>query len=763
MSERTQVLKEDMLQAPNGFCRERAKIVTESYQKHQDNSFVMQRAFAIRDIFCKSSLYIRDNELLFSNLSTALGLRPLYPEFHVSFTELSKTGSVGEVVDKNDPFFQELHTAWQEKDSYYAIDATKDTDTRWMQKELIFNSAAEVNGHGHIVVDFERILAKGFVGLLEEVHAKLGHEHNPQKAELYKAMTITMQASIDLLHRYADLLSKLFEQEADAKRKLELEQMAIVATVLAKGTPETFYQAIQLVAFVYTFLHHEHNGYSISLGRLDKLLYPYLEKDLAQGSITEDFAFELVENLCIKIMELPIGGIKDTKTPAITIGGLNADGTYTCNTLSYMFLETVGTLQLNSPAVIVRWHESAPEQFKRHALTALQYGTGYPGLFGDKAVIKSLITEHGATAEEAHEWTEVGCAEVYVTGKSRPVDAGLVNLPVALVLAINNGNSLISGKNVGMSTKCPNEFTGIQDVLSAYRRVFNFLLEKEVVLDRNIKHVQSVMRPVPFTSPLMSSCVEKGKDLLDHGEKFNLTCVGIFSMANVVDSLVAIEFLVFQQKKLTMQEFVDALASNFEGYDWLLAELRALPRYGNNDDRADKFIAPLSEIHYEARKNIYWKFHVDVSYEAIPREVHIDLGLISPATFDGRKQGEPFADGISPGQGRDTNGLTSVLQTVLKTDQPKQITNGVVLNLKMHPNMVANTDNFDKLLVAIDTYFSQEGEQVQIICLNQESLIDAQKHPEKYPNLIVRVAGFSAYFVTLRKELQDEIIARTMY
>ena len=609
----------------------------------------------------------------------------------------------------------------------------------------------------------KKILKHGFYGLKHLVEDKLKKDCTEKQKTLYKSMLITIDASVGFSMRYHGLLTDLANNENNKTRKSELYKMAAIAKNIAEKPPKSLWEALQLISFVYVLLHQEHNGYSISLGRLDKILYPYYKKDVDEGTISKEEVFELIENFCIKVMELPIGGIKDTKTCAITIGGLNLDGTYVCNDLSYMFLKTVETLQLNSPAVIVRWHKSMPDEFKDMSIKMLKYGTGYPGLFGDRAVIKSLLQEHGATIEEAHEWTEVGCAEVYVTGKSRPVDAGLVNLPVALLLAANGGNSLLSDRNIGITAADSDKFTKIEDLISEYERVFNFLLDKEVQLDRHVKFVQKEMRPTPFTSTLMSSCIENGADLLDNGEKFNLTCVGIFSIANLIDSLVAVDELVFKRKLISLKEYIGALKSNFTGYQELKEEIDRLPKYGNNDFRADRFIPIVNDISYKARKMIMWKYNVDVSYEAIPREVHIDLGLISPATFDGRKKGEPFADGISCSQGKDTEGLTSLMQSIIKADQPKHITNGVVFNLKFHPRIFDNEDSCKKIKLAIDTYFEEEGEQVQIICTNPKDLIEAQKHPERYSNLIVRVAGFSAYFTTLRKELQDEIISRTLY
>jgi len=753
-----------MLSADDGYCTQRALIVTESYKSNLDKEYILQRAFAFSDILKQIDIYIRDGELLFGNLSSKLGLRPLFPEFKIGITEHSKTGSVGEKIAVNEyTEIMAIYEFWRGKDSFSKIDDLRDSSTRWMQEELIINSAAEVNGHGHIIVDYEKILKYGISGLKSLVQDELQKGHSLKQKLFYESMLITLDSASSFALRYHHLLAELADNENEENRREELYKMSIIAENIAEKPPETFWEAVQLVSLVYLLLHQEHNGYSISLGRLDKILYPFYKKDMEANIISYEQAFELLENFCIKVMELPIGGIKDTKTCAITIGGLNYDGNYVCNDISYMFLKTVKTLRLNSPAVIVRWHSNMPDDFKNKIIKTLKYGTGYPGLFGDKAVIKSLVQEHGATLEEAHEWAEVGCAEVYVAGKSRPVDAGLVNLPIALLLAANEGNSLLSGRNIGITTKDADELKTIEDLLSEYEKVFNFLIEKEIQLDRHIKFIQKEMRPTPFTSALMSSCIENGKDLLDNGEKFNLSCVGIFSMANLIDSLVAVDELVFKRKLLSIKEYIIALRNDFEGYENIKEAIDELPKYGNNDINADRFIPIVNDINYKARKMIMWKYNVDISYEAIPREVHIDLGLVSPSTFDGRKKGEPFADGISCSQGKDTEGLTSLMQTVIKTDQPKHITNGIVFNLKFHPRIFDNQESCKKIKYAFDTYFDNEGEQVQVICTDPRELIEAQNHPEKYSNLIVRVAGFSAYFTTLRKELQDEIISRTLY
>ncbi len=777
MTERIRKLRKELLNCQDKYCTERARLVTEAYRQNRNKPYILQRAYAYSHILENCTIYIRDGELLAGNLSSALGARPLYPEFHIGSAEHFKTGSVSEKLDPdNYPELKDITQYWKDCDVFHYIDGFRDHTNRFLQEELIINTAAEANGHGHIIVDYEKSMHLGLAGIKEQAVRLLKNldteddikssnvrtnAHN--KKDFYEAVIITLDASAQFFKRYSQLCSTLSEKEKDMNRKAELYKMAEVMDNLAQNPPATFHEAVQFILFLYLLLHHEHNGYSISFGRLDKILYPYYKKDLDEGIITRDDALELLENFCIKVMELPINGVRDTKTAVVTLGGLDTDDSYICNEVSWMFLETIGSLKLNAPAVVVRWHESAPENFKEKALEALKYGTGYPGLFGDRAAIKSLTEEHGATREEAYGWGEVGCAEIYVTGKSRPVDAGLINLPVALLLAVNNGFSLLSDRSIGIVTKKPEEFESLEDILSEYDKVFNYLLDREVFLDRHIKNMQRIMRPVPFTSSVMSTCLENGRDLLDDGEKFNLTCVGIFSMANLIDSLVAVDELVFRKKAVTLPGFVKALKHNFKGYEWLKEEIAGLPRYGNNDDAADRFIKPVSEIHYKARKNIWWKYHVDVSYEAIPREVHIDLGLISPATFDGRRNGQPFADGMSPCQGSDGSGITSLMQTVLKCDQPKHITNGIVLNLKFHPGMLQKKETLKKIKAAFEVYFKNEGEQLQVICVRPEDLIEAQKHPEKYSDLIVRVAGFSAYFTTLRKELQDEIITRTMY
>lgn len=763
MTERIKKLKDELLRCRDEYSLERAEIVTEVYAASENESPMMQRAKTFAAVMERSSLYVNEQDLLVGNLSPVRGERPLFPEFHIGVAEHGKTGSVGEKINVADyPDLKPILESWEGCDLFSEVNRRRPDGVRWMQEELIINSAAEVNGHGHLVVDNRRILANGYNGLIRDILNRREQSSDPAVQELCDASVIALKGAIACGQRYAALLEEL-AVSAESGRAAELRRMAEVMQRVPGEAPQSFYEALQVITFVYVTLHHEHNGYSISLGRLDKDLYPFYKADVDKGVLTREEAFELIECFCLKVMELPIGGVLDNKTAVVTIGGLNVDGTYECNEVSYLFLETIKTLRLNSPAVIIRWHETAPLPFKEAAVDMLKYGTGYPGIFGDEAVIRGMMQEHGATAEEAHEWTEVGCAEVYMTGKSRPVDAGLVNLPVTLVLALNNGESLLSGRAIGIETASPQSVGSIDEVISLYERTFFYLLDREVELDRIIKGVHRDLRPVPYTNALMTECIERGSDLLDLGAKFDLTCVGLFSYANLIDSLVAIEELVFNRNELTLPEFVVALKRNFEGDGELLEKIGQLPKFGNDNPRADRFIPVVNDIHYRGRKMIMEKYGVDVSYEAIPREVHIDLGLISPATFDGRRKGEPFADGASPSQGKDRSGLTGLLNSVMKLDAAKHITNGYVLNLKVLPRLIDSPEFLERLITALDVYFKSGGEQIQVSCTRPEDLREAQRNPDNHRNLIVRVAGFSAYFVTLRPELQEEVVSRTLY
>ncbi|MCX7013868.1 MAG: hypothetical protein NTW86_15175 [Candidatus Sumerlaeota bacterium] len=775
MNSRIESLRDELLSCPDALCTERALLATEAYQANQGEPWTIQRARALEHILANMTIYVREDELLVGNLSSTLGARPLYPEYHMGVKSLHLTGDVGERVDLAlYPELQEVYDFWKERDLFYHVERERPEETRLLQEQLIINTAAEIDGHGHITIDNEKILALGLEGLKRQAREGLkASAEDPERRIFYKSVIIAMNAVVQFSNRYAELCEELARGERRFWRKAELESLAAICRKVPAEPAETFQEALQAIWFLYLTLHQESNGYSVSPGRLDKILGDYYVRDVEAGRLDRERALELVENFDIKIMEIPIVDIKsmefpirgvlDTKTAGVTLGGVDAEGRYLCNEVTRLFLESIPNLRLNAPAIVVRWHKSAPADLKRQAIRVLRAGTGYPGLFGDKAAIAALVDEHGVEEADACDWSEVGCAELFVPGKMAPVSAGLINLPRALELAVNNGVDLATGRTVGAPTLSPDQFASMDEVLEQYEAQFTYLLKTLVGMDATVRRLHGELRPQPLASSYMTNCLTRGKDLLRGGEKYNLVCVGLFSLANLVDSLFAVDEITFRQKRCGLPAYLEALKTDFASNPELKARIDRLPRYGNNLEEVDRYVDLVSEIHWRARKSVYVDFGIDVAYEAIPRQVHETLGRVSPATFDGRIRGQSYADGISPGQGRDRAGLTSAALSVTRTRPGRHWTNGYTYNVKLHPCMLDDPGSFEKIVSLVDTYFELGGMQMQITCVRAEDLLEAQKEPEKYKNLIVRVAGFSAYFTTLRKELQDEIISRTHY
>ena len=611
---------------------------------------------------------------------------------------------------------------------------------------------------GHIIPGVKRLFDHGFGGLIEIGKASLEKQTDPERRQFLEAMLICDEAAAQYILRYRDLARDLAKQTEQEEYRAQLEKMAAALDHIAYGKPRSFYEAMQLLWLMHEMVYCETYPASVSFGRLDKYLYPYYQADLAANRITREEAADLMDALWIKF------GTTLHAYQNITIGGLDGADGFLDNDITYMMLHSTRKLRFDQPLISLRYNDAMPESMWDEAIALIKTGIGFPAFFYDNACIQAKL-DLGHEMEDAQDYGLIGCVEMAVPGKEYSKTEVLrVNWGQVLELMLNDGKCTCSDDAFALHH--PHKLEDIQSFEEFYDWYKEELAEFTRLSMRCINRLDESVAycyPTPYLSTLMEGCLECGMDVTGGGTKYNNTGINACGMANAADSLAAIEKLVFQEKKLTLAEFAEALRHNYEGYEDLYYEVTTqCPKYGNDDAVSDAYLADLVEMFSGVVKEFTnprgGKFQLGL-YSV---EDHSKMGIHTGALPDGKLKGAALANAISPVQGRDITGPTAVVNSVLKTDL-SAATNGMVLDLKFSPSFFDNKRHEEALKALIKTYFKNGGMEIQFNVVDRATLLDAQQHPEKHKDLVVRVSGFSAYFTSLIKETQDEIIARTEY
>jgi len=774
-------------------CLERAYWVTKSFMETEGEPMVIRRAKALKKVLENMSIRIENGELIVGRVTSKRFGGILFPESGWELLEEGvSTGSIlGHRIETEEEKvkLQEILSYWKSKLS---------TD-RWIQSmpeeyrrffNLLRASAGGGGSLAHNCPGFERVITKGLNELKKQVDEEmvilnLTEPDAIQKYLFLKAVNITLDAVITFAKRYAELARSLAEKETDDQRRLELERIAEICEWVPANPARSFHEALQSLWFIYLAVELEGGGPGIGFGRMDQYLYPFYKKDLDEGRLTKEQARQLIAMFLIKINEFtipfsnemvtPIGGERLTESfsprsganqplSVITLGGLTRDGKDATNELSYLFLEAEKDVMLWEE-IAVRVHANTPGEFLIKALEAAKLAKGKIKFVCDETVVKQLIKD-GKAVEDARDYAITGCFIHTVPGRSYdPSLGGFVNLPLALELALNNGVFRRTGEQLGPRTGDPRQFKSYNEVWNAYKKQVEWLIRMHVIqANVDLFHLLEAL-PCPLQSALYDGCIEKGKDVASGAAVYNTGSLWITGIPNVGDSLAAIKKVVFEEKKITMARLIDALDKNFEGYEDVYFLLRSAPKFGNDDDYVDSIVNEVL-VHLCDEVGKYTtiggrKFTISAANVA----ANVPLGKLIGATPEGRKAREPFSDGgLSPYYGRNVNGITSTLRSVAKLDLWKA-SGGCVLNVKFNPDDVKEEFKIEskmrKFASLIKTFAKIGGDIIQFNFVSTETLRDAQKHPEKYRDLLVRVATYSAYFVDLPKEVQDDIIKRT--
>ncbi|MFQ5999995.1 MAG: formate C-acetyltransferase/glycerol dehydratase family glycyl radical enzyme, partial [Candidatus Bathyarchaeia archaeon] len=576
------------------------------------------------------------------------------------------------------------------------------------------------------------------------------------------------EAVINYAHRYAQKAMEMAKEEKDPTRKEELTKIAEISKRVPAKPPRNFHEALQFVWFTQVALHQENYEQAISMGRIDQYLYPYYKKDVEAGILDFEKAVELVGCLWIKTNEIiPIFDAAVTlyfsglpTNQALTIGGMNEEGKDATNELTYVMLEATKRVALRQPNVHLRLHKKSPRKLLEAFAEVTLSGTNNVAIFNDETIIEAMVRKK-VSLKDARNYSTIGCVEPGPFGKSfTSSDAALFNLPICLELALNNGVSSVLGEKVGLETGNPLNFETINDVIEAFRKQVSYLVRHMTIGSNCSEIANQVIKPTPLLSLCVEGPFEAGRDITTGSARYNFTGVQGVGLADVADSLAALDQIVFQEKRMDMKELLEALRKNFEGYEELRQLLiNRVPKYGNDDDLVDKYAQLAAKIYseeVEKYRNVRNGWFIPGMYSMT---THIGFGFFTGPLPSGRKLNEPLSNGISPSASSDRKGLTAAMRSVTKIDHTLY-PNGLSYTLTLSPTLFSGKEGINNLISLVRTYMELGGMHVHFNIVDVGTLLEAQKDPGKYRGLLVRVAGYSAYFVDLPKEVQDEIICR---
>jgi formate C-acetyltransferase len=792
MNERIVNLKKELVNVKPEICTERLSIVTNAYKEYQSYPTIIKRAMSLRDLLANMSIYIEKGQLIAGNQASKPRSAPLFPEYSWDwiYNEVDefehRASDMFFVSDENKDIMREKLMYWKGKTLKDRVLVMQSQEVIQDRKVGVLGWEGNVTaGEGHIILDFEKVLKVGFKGIKEEALSKLEslsktEPEDLRKVPFYKAVIIVYEACTSFVKRYVDLAEQLSNVEKDPIRKKELQSIANNCKTVAKGVPKTFEEAIQLVYFVQLISQIEANGHSMSMGRVDQYLFPYYENDIKSEKITREKAKELVECFYLKLFTIiKLRSWSHTRFVAgyptyqnIVVGGIGEDGESCINEMSYILLEALGDVRLSEPNFYIRCHEDMPDDFVNLMMKVIKMGFGMPALVNDGVIIESLI-DRGVEKKDAYNYSTMGCLEVQVPGKwgYRANGKTKVNLLKIMEIALHGGVDPKSKEKTIDGIKKFTEFTSFDEVMDMYNKAVLHYLKLQVSADNINDLAMEEMVPDAFSAGLVEDCIGRGKTIKEGGAVYDMISGALVGGPNVGNSLFAIKKAVFDDKTITLEQLKNAMDTDFEGDRGERIRLllqNKVEKYGNDNDEVDEMVREIYRTYVEnvfSYKNTrYGRGPIGGNF--MPSTVTIssnvpDGGKVG-ATPDGRKAFKPTAEGVSPMHGTEKNGPTSVINSVAKLDTRK-FTGGQLLNMRFNPLLVQNREDEAKLFALIETFFSKDGWHVQFNMVSSKVLRDAQKHPENYPDLVIRVAGYSALFTALDKDTQDDIISRSEY
>ena len=781
MSERVARLRQESLDAAPTISTERAELMTEFYQREQGlMSAPVRRALAFQHLMEHKAIYIGDGELIVGEKGPAPKATPTYPELCChTLQDLDILDSRSKIPfavsdEARRVYAETIIPFWQGKSMRELI--FQEMTDEWLAayEAGIFTEFMEQRSPGHTVLD-GKIYQRGMLDFQADIErslAALDFLSDPDayaKQEELKAMHICASALIRFAERHAAKARRLAEGEVDPRRKAELERIAEVCSWVPAHAPRDFWEAIQYYWFVHLGVTTELNPWdAFCPGHLDQHLEPFYQQGLADGSLSQEQAEELLQCLWIKFNNQPAPpkvGVTAAESSTYTdfaqinTGGVRVDGSDAVSEVTYLILDVIEEMRLLQPSSSVQVSKKNPDRFVKRAARIIRTGFGQPSVFNADLIVQELV-RMGKSVADARQGGSSGCVEVGAFGKENYNLTGYFNMPKVIELTLNNGLDPRTGRQLGPKTGEPADLRSFEDFWAAYERQLQHFIDIKVRGNSVIERLYAAYMPAPFLSLLMDDCIARGKDYHDGGARYNSTYIQGVGLGTATDTMSAIKYHVFDHQTLSLPDLVAVLGSDFEGHERLRQMLmNRTPRYGNDDDYADEIMVALFDAYYQAiegRPNTKGgEYHINL----LPTTCHVYFGSVLGATPDGRRAGRPVSEGISPVQGADRHGPTAVIKSVSKMDHAR--TGGTLLNQKFTPQLLADDEGLDKLVHLVRTFFKLDGHHIQFNVVDADTLRAAQRDPEQYRDLIVRVAGYSDYFCDLSEALQEEIIART--
>jgi formate C-acetyltransferase len=782
MNQRINRLRNRSLAAQPSLSDERARLLTAFYQSGVARTapVPVQRAMAFAAIMDGKKIYIGPEELIVGERGPVPKATPTYPEVCIhSQQDLEMIHSRGKVafsVDDSvrDAYRESIIPFWQGHSIRETLFSHLPDEWKAAYAAGIFTEFQEQRSPGHTACG-DKIYRLGMLDLKAQIRDaidRLDFFNDPQamdRKNQLSAMAIAADGLIAFAGRHADALAQEAESASDPDRRAELMQMAAICRQVPAHAPQTFWEALQAYWFVHVGVITELNPWdAFNPGRLDQHLYPFYEKDIAEGRLTEARAKELLCAFWIKFNNHPAPpktGVtaKESNTyvdfALINLGGVKANGSDAVNDLSYLILDVVEEMRLLQPSSMVQLSKKNPDRFIRRALKIVKTGFGQPSIFNTDAIVQELVRQ-GKTVEDAREGGASGCVEAGAFGREAYFLTGYFNMPKVLELTLNNGVDPRTGSQIGPHTGDPRQFKDFEALFEAWNRQLTHFIDIKIRGNNIIEQINARHMPVPFLSLLIDDCIAKGRDYNAGGARYNTSYIQGVGLGSMADALTALKVHVFDRQTITMDQMMTVLKDNFDGHeDFRRQLLDHTPKYGNDDDTADAIMQMVFEAYYRAvndRPNTRGGVH---RVNLLPTTCHVYFGSVIGALPDGRRAGIPLSEGISPVQGADRNGPTAVTRSAAKIDHIR--TGGTLLNQKFLPQVLADDAGITKLAHLVRTYFRMDGHHIQFNVVDGETLRLAKLYPDDYRDLIVRVAGYSDYFVDLTEDLQDEIIRRT--
>ncbi len=782
MNDRIHFLREEGLKAVPRISGERARLLTEFYRDSGIRGLAppVQRGMAFRYIMEKKDLFLGESELIVGERGPAPRATPTYPEICVHSKEdldiLHSRPKVSFTVDEETRrlYTEEIIPFWSGRSIRDRMFRELPLEWREAYQAGVFTEFQEQRAPGH-TAGGSRIFSLGFADILREIRnsmENLDFATDPEALTRRQELQGMEQAALGLIalgKRYATLLKERASGEKDSRRRSELEEMARVCSRVPEHAPQTFHEALQHYWFVHIGVITEFNTWdSFNPGRLDQHLWPFYTSDLESGRLNREQARELISAFWIKFNNQPAPpkvGVTAQESNTYTdfclinLGGVTPEGHDAVNELTYMILDVIEALRILQPSSMVQISKKNPDRYVRRALKVIRTGFGQPSMFNTEAIIGELIRQ-GKSMKDAREGGASGCVETGAFGREAYFLTGYFNLPKILEITLHNGLDPRSGKQLGPETGRAADFLDFHQLMEAFRRQVEYFADLKIRGNNLIEQIYARSMPAPFLSLVIEDCVSRGKDYHEGGARYNTSYIQGVGLGSVTDALSALFHHVFESGTLSMRDLLAMLKTDFSANEaWRLKLLKETPRYGNDEESADNLAVEVFETFFSAvdgRPNTRGGVH---RINLLPTTVHVYFGSVTGATADGRHAGTPLSEGISPVQGVDTNGPTAVIRSAARIDHIR--TGGTLLNQKFSPDLVRGREGLDKLLHLVRTYFRMDGHHVQFNIVDAETLKSAQKEPDQYRDLIVRVAGYSDYFNDLGKDLQDEIIRRT--